>query len=74
MKIGVPPKSGFPEFLSVAFDSSNQSKVTGFCIDVFNAVLSRLHHALPYDLIPYSNDDYDDLVYQVYLKVSSVVR
>jgi ionotropic glutamate receptor len=78
MKIAVPNRTrGFTEFLNVAFDkSSNQGKVTGgFCIDVFDAVLSRLDFALPYELIPYGDEiNYDDLVFQVYLKVDSIVR
>jgi len=78
MKIAVPNRTrGFTEFLNVAFDkSSNKGKVTGgLCIDVFDAVLSRLDFALPYELIPYGDEiNYDDLVFQVYLKVDSIVR
>eukprot|EP00253_Pinus_taeda_P033447 PITA_33447 len=73
LKIGVPIKHGFTEFVTVAFDSSrNRSNVTGFCIDVFEAVVNRLDYALPYDLIPYGEvnhaNSYDELVYQVHLK------
>eukprot|EP00253_Pinus_taeda_P031320 PITA_31320 len=73
LKIGVPIKQGFREFVTVAFDSSgNRRSVTGFCIDVFEAVVNRLDYALPYDLIPYEKTNrthyYDDLVNQVYLK------
>jgi len=82
LKIGVPIKHGFSEFVTVAFDSSrNRSNVTGFCIDVFEAVVKRLDYALSYEFIPYrpyGNENqshyYDDLVYQVYLKVPSIVR
>ncbi|XP_059076346.1 glutamate receptor 2.7-like [Cryptomeria japonica] len=68
LRIGVPVKNGLQEFVTVTFDKSrNQSIVTGFCKDVFDAVLRRLDYALPYDLIPYDTDNYDNLVYQVYL-------
>eukprot|EP00253_Pinus_taeda_P033031 PITA_33031 len=79
LKIGVPVKHGFTEFVTVTFDSSrNRSNVTGFCIDVFDAVVNRLDYALPYDLIPYGNNNhthyYDDLVDQVHLEVASLAR
>ncbi|GLJ24186.1 hypothetical protein SUGI_0461310 [Cryptomeria japonica] len=65
LRIGVPVKNGLQEFVTVTFDKSrNQSIVTGFCKDVFDAVLRRLDYALPYDLIPYDTDNYDNLVYQ----------
>ncbi|GLJ24212.1 hypothetical protein SUGI_0461620 [Cryptomeria japonica] len=68
LQIGVPVKKGFQEFLTVTYDKSrNRSTVMGFCKDVFDAVLRRLDYALPYDLIPYISDNYDNLVYQVYL-------
>eukprot|EP00253_Pinus_taeda_P024188 PITA_24188 len=73
LKIGVPVKHGFTEFVTVTLDSSrNRSNVSGFCIDVFDAVVNRLDYALPYDLIPYGDNNhthyYDDLVDQVHLK------
>ncbi|GLJ24187.1 hypothetical protein SUGI_0461330 [Cryptomeria japonica] len=67
LRIGVPVKDGFGEFVTVNYDKSrNQSIVTGFCKDVFDAVLRRLDYALQYDLIPYETDTSDNLVYQVY--------
>eukprot|EP01018_Ginkgo_biloba_P014874 Gb_39753 [translate_table: standard] len=73
LRIGVPAKNGFNQFVTVSFDRvRNVSHVEGFCKDVFDAVLKRLDYALPYDLIPYPNGNVtpsrDDLVYQVYLK------
>ncbi|GLJ24215.1 hypothetical protein SUGI_0461720 [Cryptomeria japonica] len=75
LQIGVPLTKGFKEFITVTYDKSRkQNVVKGFCKDVFDAVLSRLDYALPYDLIPYASDTYDDLVYQVYLnKFDAVV-
>jgi hypothetical protein len=51
--------------------SSNTTKVTGYCIDVFDAVVKALPYALPYEYIPHAMPagTYDDLAYQVYLKV-----
>ncbi|XP_057833443.1 glutamate receptor 3.6 isoform X2 [Cryptomeria japonica] len=78
-RIGVPWDRGFTQFISVkpvhaSAGARNQSyEITGFCIDVFKAVLKRLDYALPYELIPYGSgnvtaDYYDDLVYQVHLQ------
>eukprot|EP00258_Populus_trichocarpa_P013432 XP_002324375.3 glutamate receptor 2.8 [Populus trichocarpa] len=72
LKIGVPViKDGFVEFVAVTKDpSSNTTKVTGYCIDVFDAVVKALPYALPYEYIPHAMPagTYDDLAYQVYLK------
>ncbi|KAG5225116.1 glutamate receptor [Salix suchowensis] len=75
LKIGVPVKDGFTEFVAVTTDPiSNATKVTGYCIDVFDAVVKALPYALPYEYIPYVNPDgkpagnYDDLANQVYFK------
>jgi ionotropic glutamate receptor len=76
LKIGVPVKHGFSEFVAVTKDpGSNTTKLTGFCIDVFDAVVKALPYALPYEYIPFAKPDgepagtYNDLAYQVYLKV-----
>ncbi|KAM6559419.1 hypothetical protein CsatA_028658 [Cannabis sativa] len=75
LRIGIPIKSGFNEFVKVMnFDSStNKSDAIGFTIDVFMAALNVLPYALPYDFFPFVKPDgtsagtYDDLVYQVFL-------
>ncbi|MED6133527.1 hypothetical protein PIB30_029076 [Stylosanthes scabra] len=76
LRIGVPVKdNGLSEFVKVIHDhATNSTKVTGFCIDVFNAVVEALPYALPFELIPFENssdDDemagtYDELITQVY--------
>ncbi|KAJ6745283.1 GLUTAMATE RECEPTOR 2.9 [Salix koriyanagi] len=75
LRIGVPVKNGFSEFVSVKKDpGSNTTKFTGFCIDVFEAVVKALPYALPYEFIAFAKPDgkpagtYNDLVDQVYLK------
>lgn len=73
LRIAVPAKAGFSVFVNVSGpikDNMPTSAVTGYCIDVFNAALSKLPYALPYEFYPLSLDSYNDLVYQVYLKVT----
>ncbi|KAL6218375.1 hypothetical protein ACLB2K_011589 [Fragaria x ananassa] len=76
LKVGVPVKNGFTEFVKVVHDNGTNTTtdvITGFCIDVFNAVMEGLPYAVPYEFIPfaYSNGSsagtYDDLVYHVFL-------
>ncbi|TXG62336.1 hypothetical protein EZV62_013699 [Acer yangbiense] len=74
LHIGVPKKTGFTDFVKVEFDSTtNKSTVTGYCIDVFEAVMKALPYAVTYEYIPFefpngmSAGTYDDLVYQVNL-------
>nr|TKS11786.1 glutamate receptor 2.8-like [Populus alba] len=75
LKIGVPVNYGFSEIVAVTKDpGSNTTTFTGFCIDVFDAVVKALPYALPYEYIPFAKPDgepagtYNDLAYQVYLK------
>nr|XP_034917814.1 glutamate receptor 2.8-like [Populus alba] len=75
LRIGVPVKDGFSEFVKVTRDpSSNTTTVAGYCIDVFDSVVKALPYALPYEYIPFAKPDgepagtYNDLIYQVYLK------
>ncbi|KAI3913656.1 hypothetical protein MKX01_035852 [Papaver californicum] len=75
LRIGVPVKRGFTEFVKVSRNSSlsNSSYViTGYCIDVFKAVIEMLPYPVSYELVPFAKADgtqggtYDELVYQVY--------
>ncbi|CAJ2643709.1 unnamed protein product [Trifolium pratense] len=75
LKIGVPVKYGdnYTEFLKITYDrSSNKTKATGFCIDVFKAVLHILPYELPYEFLAYAKPDgemagsYNDLISQIY--------
>ncbi|KAM2969059.1 hypothetical protein FF2_016217 [Malus domestica] len=74
LRVGVPVKIGSPEFVKVVRDpSTNTTDVSGYCIDVFNAVMEKLPYAVIYDFIPFAKPDgttagtYNDLVDQVYL-------
>eukprot|EP00257_Ricinus_communis_P003352 XP_002515378.2 glutamate receptor 2.7 [Ricinus communis] len=73
LRILVPVKEGFNEFVKVTRDpSTNTTTVRGYCIDVFDAVVKALPYAVTYEYTPFVNPDgssagtYDDLVYQVY--------
>ncbi|RVW72738.1 Glutamate receptor 2.7 [Vitis vinifera] len=54
---------------------TNATKVTGYCIAIFDAVMAALPYAVPYEYIPFETPDgkptgnYDDLIYQVYLQI-----
>jgi ionotropic glutamate receptor len=76
LRIGVPVKDGFSEFVKVTHDpSTNTTKVTGYCIDVFNAVMETVPYTISYEFIPFAKPDggsagnYNDMVYQVFLGV-----
>ncbi|KAF8392928.1 hypothetical protein HHK36_021168 [Tetracentron sinense] len=75
LRIGVPVKSGFTEFVKVTPDPiTNVPIVTGYSIDVFEAVMKALPYDVPYEFIPFANSDgtsagtYDEMIQQVYLK------
>ncbi|KAI3915774.1 hypothetical protein MKW92_023137 [Papaver armeniacum] len=52
--------------------SNSSYVITGYCIDVFKAVIEMLPYPVSYELVPFAKADgtqagtYDDLVYQVY--------
>ncbi|XP_057511115.1 glutamate receptor 2.3-like [Actinidia eriantha] len=73
LKIGVP-MDGFSEFVKVTPNmDTNTTKVTGYCIDVFDAIMKTLPYAVPYEYVPFATPEgkpagsYNDLVYQVFL-------
>ncbi|XP_033516810.2 glutamate receptor 2.1-like [Nicotiana tomentosiformis] len=73
LKIGVPVKDGFSEFVKVTTDfTTNTTTVTGYCINVFDAVMEALPYYVPYEYVPFAapgkfTESYDDLIYQVFL-------
>lgn len=76
LKIGVPIRPGFEEFVTVTHDAvKNTTLVTGYCIDVFDAAMRRLPYYVPYEYVAFVKPDnftsagsYDDLISQVYFK------
>ena len=77
LKIGVPVKEGFSEFVKVTRDPiTNTTKITGYSIAIFENVMETLPYAVPYKYVPFETPDgkaagsYDELISQVYLQVS----
>ncbi|KAL4652165.1 hypothetical protein ACB092_01G213300 [Castanea dentata] len=76
LRIGVPVKNSFKEFVKLEWNSSTDDtpKVSGFSIEVFNVVLDVLPFPLSYEFIPYmnkqrqSNGTYDQLLYEIKTK------
>ncbi|KAM7459660.1 hypothetical protein LguiA_036654 [Lonicera macranthoides] len=74
MKIGVPAKTGFREFVNVTRNpDGDTNNVSGYSIAVFNAVIAALPYHVNYNYSPFQNNidgtprgNYNDLVYQVY--------
>jgi ionotropic glutamate receptor len=77
LRIGVPIKQGFVEFLKVEWlnPHTDEPTISGFSYDVFHAVLGALSFPLPYEFIPFMNENrtslgtYDELLYQIKLQV-----
>ncbi|KAI3711929.1 hypothetical protein L1987_70478 [Smallanthus sonchifolius] len=58
LRVGVPAKGGFVQFIDANTDpQTKQVFATGFCVDVFNAVIDALPHALKYEFIPFVSLD-----------------
>ncbi|KAK1422709.1 hypothetical protein QVD17_17995 [Tagetes erecta] len=72
MKIGVPESVSLERFVKVEWiESSNETKYSGFCIDVFESVVSVLEdiygYTLPYEFVNLTGS-YNDMVDKVYFK------
>ncbi|CAN6221376.1 unnamed protein product [Urochloa humidicola] len=61
----VPVKHGFNQFVDVSDDQTNgRPRITGYCIDVFDAVMKALPSPVSYQYVPFngSSHSYDQLV------------
>ncbi|KAL0330147.1 UNVERIFIED_CONTAM: Glutamate receptor 2.8 [Sesamum radiatum] len=58
LRVGVPIKEGFTEFVRVTWNSDNSTEVEGYCIDVFDAVMAALPYGVPYEYIPFAAPDH----------------
>ncbi|KAI3823964.1 hypothetical protein L1987_05413 [Smallanthus sonchifolius] len=72
MKIGVPNATSFEKFVKVEWiESSNETKYSGFCIKVFESVVTVLEeeygYSLQYEFVNHTGS-YNDMVDQVYNK------
>ena len=73
MKIGLPGRTPFEKFVKVEYkENSNQTKYSGFCIEIFEKALNLLQYDLPYEFVPF-NGTYTDLVLLVYNKASNFI-
>eukprot|EP01018_Ginkgo_biloba_P034588 Gb_08197 [translate_table: standard] len=71
LRIGVPVKMGFKEFITVRGSGGNTTAV-GLCVDVFEAAVKLLPYSVPYVYVPFGNGSispsYDTLTHQLVLK------
>lgn len=76
LRIGVPVRKGFTEFLKVERQGQNGTfEFSGFAIDLFLEVIKVLPFPLPFEFQPFPNNgdsagSYDDLIHFVANKVS----
>ncbi|KAI5414886.1 hypothetical protein KIW84_040373 [Lathyrus oleraceus] len=80
LRVGVPKKDGFTQFVKVVWNSrENKYNVSGFCMDIFNAVVNQLTFKVSLQIEPYVNEfkysagSYDSLIQQVPAKYDIVV-
>ncbi|KAL1552582.1 glutamate receptor 2.7-like isoform X1 [Salvia divinorum] len=72
LRIGVPVKFRFFEFMHITWNSDNSTKVEGYCKDVFDMVIEALPYGVQYEYVPFATSDhkragsYDEFVYAVY--------
>ncbi|XP_059623097.1 glutamate receptor 2.6-like [Cornus florida] len=80
LKIGIPKKNGFTEFVSSYKDPrTNKTHANGFSVDVFCAALTLLPLKVNPEFLPFENEDgeslgtYDDLLKNISVKYDAVV-
>ncbi|CAN4092701.1 unnamed protein product [Withania somnifera] len=62
LKIGVPARGAFNQFVTVNFNQErNETLIGGFSVHVFEAVVRQLPYYLPYVLVPFYGT-YDEMV------------
>ncbi|CAL5038465.1 unnamed protein product [Urochloa decumbens] len=74
--VAVPVKHGFNQFVDVSDDSiTGRPRITGYCIDVFDAVTKASPSPVSYQYVPFnaSSDSYDQLVRLVPQQKADVV-
>jgi glutamate receptor, ionotropic, plant len=65
LRVAVPDRKGIEQLVN----STDKSKISGYCIDVFDAVMRRLPYFVPYEYIPVVTETYDELITMLYRKV-----
>ncbi|KAG8388840.1 hypothetical protein BUALT_Bualt02G0166800 [Buddleja alternifolia] len=67
-KVGIPP-GYMPELVAVHHDQqTNVTTFSGFCVDVFRAAVDKLAYDISFEFVPFYNQSYWDLIYQVHLQ------
>ncbi|KAL3655223.1 hypothetical protein CASFOL_001009 [Castilleja foliolosa] len=65
LRIGVPAKGAFKQFVKVTVDQvTNQTRIVGFSIDVFEAAVKELPYDFHYVFVPFYGS-YDEMVVAV---------
>ncbi|XP_038712036.1 glutamate receptor 2.9-like [Tripterygium wilfordii] len=67
LRIGVPTRLTFDNFVKTTCEESGEIKYDGFCIELFKQVIGVLDYHLPYEFVSHEGS-YDDLVVDVYNK------
>ncbi|CAM0909125.1 unnamed protein product [Alopecurus aequalis] len=65
LRVAVPVKHGFKQFVDVSENSTTgETKITGYCIDVFDEVMKNLPYPVSYQYVPtnVSSNSYAKLV------------
>ena len=64
LKVAVPVKRGFKQFVDVVVSPNSTTTVTGYCIDVFDEAMKNLAYPVPYRYVPFypSSESYEKLV------------
>jgi len=76
LRVGVPRKNGFQQFVHVVGDASQKNyNISGYCIEVFNAVITHLPfnvslHVQPHIIDSSEGSGYDALLKLIPSKVS----
>jgi hypothetical protein len=75
LRVAVPVKHGFKQFVDVGGESKTggHPNITGYCIEVFDAVMSNMPYPVSYEYVPFpsSSESYDNLVSLVPEQVST---
>ncbi|KAL0359807.1 UNVERIFIED_CONTAM: Glutamate receptor 2.2 [Sesamum angustifolium] len=79
LRVGIPWKHGFTEFVDVTIDSATKhTNATGFSIDIFLTALKLLLFPINYEFIHYNDTknidwSYDDMLHEIPQKFDMVV-
>ncbi|KAL6911610.1 hypothetical protein ACP4OV_000415 [Aristida adscensionis] len=76
LRVAVPVKRGFKQFVEVRNDSTTgRPNITGYCIEVFDAVMSKMPYPVTYQYVPDndSSESYENIVSQVPEKTADIV-